>query len=59
MSTSDEDDFAVPDVEEGSEGPDDEEPEGMTHLEHGFNYFMMLIRSETPWRENGSGEWAR
>ena len=46
------------DDEEGSESPDDEEPEGMTHLEHGFNYFMMLIRSETPWRENGSGEWA-
>ena len=44
--------------DEGSEGPDDEEPEGLTHLERGFEFMLTLIRSETPWRGNGSGEWA-
>ena len=30
----------------------------MTHLERGFEFMLSLIRSETPWRGNGSGEWA-
>ena len=37
---------------------DEEEPEGLTHLERGFEFMLTLIRSETPWRGNGSGEWA-
>ena len=36
------------DDEEGSESPDDEEPEGMTHLEHG-----------APQRDPVAREWLR
>ena len=57
-SSDDEEGSEGPDDEEGSEGPDDEEPEGLTHLERGFEFMLTLIRSETPWRGNGSGEWA-
>ena len=42
----------------GSSDDEEEEPQEMTHLERGFEFMLSLIRSETPWRGNGSGEWA-
>ena len=55
MSDSDEEiDPAVA----GSSDDEEEEPQEMTHLERGFEFMLTLIRSETPWRGNGSGEWA-
>ena len=63
MSSSDEEEIdpavaGSSDDEEGSEGPGDEEPEGLTHLERGIEFMLSLIRSEIPWRGNGSGVWA-
>ena len=42
----------------GSSDDEEEEPEGLTHLERGIEFMLSLIRSELPWRGNGSGEWA-
>lgn len=44
--------------DDDASGSDEEEAVELTYLEHGFDFMLSLVRSETPWRGNGSGEWA-
>ena len=52
---SSDDDSAENNAGEDSDGSESVE---LTYLEHSFDFMLSLVRSEVPWRGNGSGDWA-